>query len=62
MDNITLETNRIIVSTFFVLDKNNKKRFFKKNFLLVNVKLDVMLKILLLTMSNTDINFQAWNL
>ena len=35
------------------------KRFFKENFLLANIKSDVVLGMFFLTMSNTDMNFQA---
>ena len=49
----------MVVSTFSVLDKNGRKRFFKKSFLLTNVKLDVVFRILFLTINNVDINFQA---
>ena len=52
----------MIVSTFFILDKDDKKRSFKENFLLTNINLDVVLGIFLLTMSNADIDFQVRNL
>ncbi len=57
MDSTTLEIYRIIVSIFFVLNKNNRDSFFDKSFLLVNVKLDIILEILFLNISNADINF-----
>ena len=37
-------------------------RFFEENFLLTNVKSDVIFEMLFLIISNTDIDFQAWNL
>ena len=52
----------MVVSTFFMLDKNDRERFFEESFLLANVKPDVMLGMLFLTMSNVDINFQARDL
>ena len=52
----------MVVSNFSILDKDDKKRFFEKSFLLADIKLDVMLEMLFLTMSNTDINFQIWDL
>ncbi len=52
----------MVVSTFFVLYKDDRERFFKKSFLLVNVKSDVILRILFLIMSSTDIDFQAQDL
>ena len=49
----------MIVSIFFVLNKDDRKRFFEESFLLVDVKLDIVFKRLFLTISNIDINFQA---
>ena len=62
IDDITLEIYEIVVSTFFMLDKDKRKRFFKKSFLLTNVNPDIMLEMLFLTMNNVDIDFQAWDL
>ncbi len=59
IDGTTLETYEMIVSTFSMLDKNGKKRFFEQSFLLANVKSDVMLGMPYLIMSNADIDFQA---
>ncbi len=52
----------MVVSTFSVLDKNDKERFFKESFLLTEIKSDMVLRMTFLTMSNADINFQAWDL
>ncbi len=52
----------MIVSTFSVLDKDDRQRFFEESFLLANVKLDIVLGMLFLTMSNANIEFQAWDL
>ncbi len=52
----------MVVSTFSVSNKNDRKRFFKESFLLADVKSDIMLKIFFLIMSNIDINFEAQNL
>ena len=52
----------MIVSIFFLLDKDNREKFFEKNFLLTDVKLNILLEMLFLTMSNADIDFQAQNL
>ncbi len=59
IDGTTLETYGIVVSTFSVLDKDGRERFFERSFLLANVKLDIMLGIPFLTMSNTNVDFQA---
>ena len=59
INGITLETYKIIVSTFSMVNKDGKKRFFKENFLLADVKPDIVLGMLFLIMSNADIDFQA---
>ena len=55
----TLKTYGIVVSTFFVLDKDVRKGFFEESVLLADVKSTIMLKMLFLTKSNININFQA---
>ncbi len=52
----------MIVSIFFILDKDNMVRFFEENFLLADVKLDLVLRILFLIINNVDIDFKTWNL
>ncbi len=62
IDGTTLETYGMVVSSFFMSDKDGRKRFFEKSFLLTDIKLDVVLRIFFLIMSNADIDFQAQNL
>lgn len=52
----------MVVATFFVLDKDNKERFFEKNFLLADVKPNMVLSISFSIISNANIDFQAWHL
>ena len=52
----------MVVSIFFVSNKDSKKRFFEKSFLFADVKPNIILEMLFLTMSNVDIDFQAWDL
>ena len=52
----------MVVSTFFVLDKNNKEKFFEKNFLLANINPDVVFEMPFLPINNIDVDFQAQNL
>ena len=59
---ITLETYKIINSIFSVLDKDNRKRFFKESFLFADVNLDVLLGMFFLIINNADIDFQAYDL
>ncbi len=49
----------MVVFTFSILDKDDRKRFLKESFLLADVKPDIVLKMPFLTMSNADIDFQA---
>ncbi len=49
----------MVVSTFSVLDNDNKERFLKESFLLADVIPDVVLEILFLTMSNANVDFQV---
>ena len=58
----TLETYKIVVSTFSMLDKDSRERFFKESFLLADVKPKIVLGMPFLTMSNANIDFQARNL
>ena len=47
----------MIISIFFISNKDNKNRFFEQNFLLTNVKLDVVVRIFFQTFSNIDNGF-----
>ncbi len=62
IDGTTLETYEIVVSTFSILDKNGRERFFEENFLLADVKPNIVFEMPFLTISNTDVDFQAWEL
>ncbi len=52
----------MVVSTFSVSNKDGRERFFEESFLLADVRPDIMLGMLFLTMSNADLDFQAWDL
>ncbi len=49
----------MVVSTFSVLDKDGRERFFEESFLFADVSPDIVLRMPFLTMSNADIDFQA---
>ena len=55
---MTLKNYKMVVFIFYILNKDDKMRLFKENFLLANVKLDIVLKISFLIISNTNINFK----
>ena len=59
IDDTNLKSYGIVVSTFFMSDKDNKEKFFKNSFLLANVKPNVVFEMLFLTINNADIDFQA---
>ncbi len=52
----------MVVSTFSMLDKDGRERFFEESFLLADVKPEIVLGMPFLTMSNGDVDFQARNL
>ena len=52
----------MVVSTFSVLDKDDRERFFEKSFILADVKPRIVFGMPFLTINNADINFQARNL
>ena len=52
----------MVVSIFFVSDKDSRERFFEESFLLADLKSEIVFGMPFLTMSNADIDFQAWNL
>ena len=52
----------MVVFTFFISDKDGKKRFFEESFLLADIKPEIVYGMLFLTRSNADIDFQARNL
>ena len=62
INSTTLKIYKIIVFIFSVSNKDNRKRFFEKSFLLTNIKSNVVFKMFFLTMSNVNIDFQARDL
>ncbi len=57
IDGTTLETYGMVVFTFSVTDKDGRERFFEKSFLLADVKPDLVLGMLFLTMRNANVDF-----
>ncbi len=62
IDGTILETYGIVISTFSLLDKDDRERFLKESFLLVDIKLDIVLGMPFLIMSNAEVDFQAQGL
>ena len=59
VDNIMLDTYRILVAAFSVMDKSNQVRFFEKTFLVANVSPEIVFWMLFLILSNKDIDFSG---
>lgn len=57
INDILLNTYKIVVTVFLVTDKVNEVKFFKKTFLVANVSLKIVFKMLFLTLSVANINF-----
>ena len=47
----------MIVSTFSVVDKDSREKFFEENFLLADIKPDIVLEMPFLTMNNAVVDF-----
>ena len=57
IDNSTLKTFEIVLTSFQVEDKLRKSWFFQKAFLLADFNIEIVVKILFLTFSNANIKF-----
>ena len=57
IDNSIIETFQIILASFQVDDTLEKARFFQEMFLLTDLSIEIVLGILFLTFSNTNIKF-----
>ena len=57
IDGSALETFGIIIADFQVENKANRPRFFQETFLVADTKFEIILKMLFLKISNTDMSF-----
>ena len=57
-----LDTLKMVVAAFTVMNKTNKVKFFEKTFLIANVSPKVVFGILFLILSDADVNFFGWEL
>ena len=62
IDSIMLDTYRMVVAVFSVVDKANRVKFFEKTFLVANISLEVVLAMPFLTLSGADIDFSGQEL
>ena len=59
IDSIILKTYKMVISIIYILNKNNRERFFEEIFLLADIKPDVIFGMPLLIMSNANMNSQV---
>ena len=57
-----LDTYKMVIIAFSVMDKANRVRFFEKTFLMANVSPEVVFGMLLLTLSDADVDFSRQEL
>lgn len=57
IDSSTLKMFQIVLTSFQVKDKLGKARFFQKIFLLIDVSIEVILRMLFLILNNANIQF-----
>ena len=57
-----LNTHKIVVVVFSMVDKANRVRFFEETFLVANVSPEVVFEIPFLTLSGTDVDFSRQDL
>ena len=57
-----LDSYKMVVAAFSVVDKANRVRFFKKTFVVANVSPEVVLGMLFLTLSEVDVDFSRQKL
>ena len=57
IDGTMLDTHKMVVAAFSVVDKVNQVRFFEKTFLVANINLEVVFRMLFLTLSGANVDF-----
>ena len=57
IDSIIFETYKMVIAVFLVINWADKIKFFEKTFLIANFSLNMIFKILFLTLNSRDINF-----
>ena len=62
IDSTVLDIFEMLVIAFSVIDKANRVRFFEEIFLVANISLEVVLKMLFLTLSGANVDFLGWEL
>lgn len=55
IDGSRLEGYEIVIALFQLVDRNKNSRFFKKTFLLIDIGIDLVVRIFILTLSNIEV-------
>ena len=62
IDGITLDTYRMVVAAFLVVEKANQVQFFEETFLVANISMEVVLEMFFLTLNSADVDFSGQEL
>ena len=57
IDSTTFKTYKIVITVFLVINYANRVKVFEKTFLVANVSLDMVFKILFFTLKGANIDF-----
>ena len=57
INNTILDIYEMVVTTFLIVNKANRVRFFEKIFLVANISLKIVFGMLFLALSSADIDF-----
>ena len=57
IDGTTLDTYRMVITTFPVMDKANRVRLFEKTFLVANGKPGIGFRLPFFTLTSADVDF-----
>ena len=52
----------MVVAAFSVVDKANRIRFFEEIFLVANISLEIVLRMLFFILSDANVDFLGWEL
>ena len=62
IDGTSLDTYKMVVVAFSMIDKANRVRFFEKTFLMAKVSPEVVFVIFFLTLNDANVDFLGWEL
>lgn len=62
IDGSRLETDKMVITSFYIREKDRKSSFFEETFLLPDMNMNIAFEILFFTLSNVEVNFHNWEL